>query len=965
MLIYNIPLSSNFLITFADYLILQHKNSIETEATKKIILLPSKRAVKKLRDILAAKVEKDILPAVIIPKIITYSQIPNNILEFINLKPSANLPDLDFIIPNQLSDLELLFIIKRILIEIKSKQLNAYTLANDKKINDIYRAILEYYYYGYDIRLLQLGNSNEQLLALIIEKLEQYLIKLNKLLEPQRQNYANNLIQEIANNGLLLDIYAVLPVAQVSYINKFFSIAKNSNIDIRFFLQGFNKEKDSKTLANLSEKNPNYHIYNFLQSIKAKPDDVEDIEPITPYDDFISQLTFEMHSLTNLSQIKNYPLNQVKILESKSQLEQAEIIGLIIREYIASNNPGSISIVTTDRTLVIMLKQQLKLWNIQVNDSVADKLIEQKEVKFFLTIFAYLIQKNFDHVLFLSIVKDFRCNLYDNHLDLILKFEINCLRELPYQQDILDYFAIIPQEIRDLLQPVEAFCLLLNQYKQLVFQELNFQNIAKLHLELFKLILTPKYHIFQSVLDLELLITNVSSKQYLEMPSITPDDYFKFLAYVLERIDYREDIKQNLSDVIILTPIEARLLNYDLIIFAGLQEENFSKNHNEQSLISNNIRKNHQAYFNADTEIGYTGHDFFHLLSNKKVILSYINAGEGLRNQPMKLLEILKIYLDVNLKITDNNLIEQYYEKKYHSWIQQANNQILYQPISRAIVNCSKEILPNNLSVSAIEKLIRNPYAYYARYILNLKPMNQICTNISYKDFGIILHDVLSEVIQLGINDNYDLYKFQFEQVYNSKIAKMSNIPIVKYLWYERFQKIAEWFFAYEQSRKNEIIQSYTEIEGSIKMRYPGTKEVSIMARFDRIDLFNNNITIIDYKSGVSPSNTDVINGLYPQLALEGLILVNNGVQNLEFIKLFPVDIKLCYLEIHGKNIIAQEKIIKANIKDAEIGLKCLIEMFWKDNSPFFATLEYDDSFQIKDYKHLSRTQEWFNQAIK
>ena len=96
------------------------------------------------------------------------------------------------------------------------------------------------------------------------------------------------------------------------------------------------------------------------------------------------------------------------------------------------------------------------------------------------------------------------------------------------------------------------------------------------------------------------------------------------------------------------------------------------------------------------------------------------------------------------------------------------------------------------------------------------------------------------------------------------------------------------------------LINQYNELEGS--MHIDGIK---VTARADRINqICANAIEIIDFKTGYTPSHTEILEGKYPQLPLEALIAELGGFN------LNANDIKIKYIAIKGRDTSLENKRI-------------------------------------------------------
>src|SRR6202030_2950386 len=55
---------------------------------------------------------------------------------------------------------------------------------------------------------------------------------------------------------------------------------------------------------------------------------------------------------------------------------------------------------------------------------------------------------------------------------------------------------------------------------------------------------------------------------------------------------------------------------------------------------------------------------------------------------------------------------------------------------------------PRELSVTQVEKWLRDPYAIYARHILKLKPLDPLDAEVGTLDRGRIMHEVLEQFVR-------------------------------------------------------------------------------------------------------------------------------------------------------------------------------------------------------------------------
>lgn len=267
---------------------------------------------------------------------------------------------------------------------------------------------------------------------------------------------------------------------------------------------------------------------------------------------------------------------------------------------------------------------------------------------------------------------------------------------------------------------------------------------------------------------------------------------------------------------------------------------------------------------------------------------------------------------------------------------------------------------PRQLSVTAIEKWIRDPYSIYARYILKLEPLDPIDADASAADKGNVIHtalerfikqnmtalpaDPLSELLEIG------------RHVFREEISS----PGVRAFWWPRFERIARWFVDFESKRRLAGITPAL-IEGEGRIELDGLQEKFILtAKADRMDRSATGLTIIDYKTGQAPTNKQVESGLTPQLPLEGLMVKCGGFANVP--KELPIE-ELLYLRLSGGRDPGEEKPVKLDaeqaVQDSYEGLTKLIHKFDDEKTPYLSRPRVKFESRYGDFDHLARVKEW------
>ncbi len=175
---------------------------------------------------------------------------------------------------------------------------------------------------------------------------------------------------------------------------------------------------------------------------------------------------------------------------------------------------------------------------------------------------------------------------------------------------------------------------------------------------------------------------------------------------------------------------------------------------------------------------------------------------------------------------------------------------------------------PRVISVTDVDRLKSDPFAFYAKTMLKLRVLDPIDDEPGPKWRGIVVHDVLDA---WAINDDYDPARLRARV--GMMLGDADAHPLLRTLWGPRLAEAIEWIateVARDRARGRMTIAS--EIKGAIDIA-----GVTLNGRADRIDRDDGALVIIDYKTGKAPSVKAVEAGFSMQLGLLGLIAEREG----------------------------------------------------------------------------------------
>ena len=200
------------------------------------------------------------------------------------------------------------------------------------------------------------------------------------------------------------------------------------------------------------------------------------------------------------------------------------------------------------------------------------------------------------------------------------------------------------------------------------------------------------------------------------------------------------------------------------------------------------------------------------------------------------------------------------------------------KPVAQPAPTPPRATRPLRLSVTAIEDWLRDPYTIYARYILNLQPLDPVDMPLSAADRGSAIHNALGDFTKAYATTLPADPVAALREVGEKHFKPLMQRPEARALWWPRFQRIVKWFAEWEAARRGAIAAIEAEIKGEISIHLDNARTFVLSARADRIERrADGSFAILDYKTGQPPTAKQVRMGLSPQLTLEAAILRGGG----------------------------------------------------------------------------------------
>ena len=421
---------------------------------------------------------------------------------------------------------------------------------------------------------------------------------------------------------------------------------------------------------------------------------------------------------------------------------------------------------------------------------------------------------------------------------------------------------------------------------------------------------------------------------------VEPGEGLPLLRHLLEREAVRRPFGGH-PRLNIWGLLEARLQHADVMVLGGLNEASWPALPSPDPWLAPSVRRL-LGLAGLEARVGLAAHDFAAALGAPRVLLT--RARRDARS-PTVASRLWQRLAAMTGGVTRDVRLER---------IARALDACdAPQPVAKPAPRPTVDQRPKRIAVTDLDRLKADPYAFYAKAILGLRPLEPVDAEATAAWKGTAIHDVFEQWYR---EDGCDPAALMPRA--RALLAGDNIHPMLRALWSPRLLEAVEWVattMADDRAEGREPVLAEQKGEADVA-------GVTLHGRVDRLDrLPDGRLAVVDYKSGKAPSATAVEEGYALQLGLLALIAERGGFGAVggktgahEYWSLTRDKDKF------GKRVVADKKIgAEAFVAHALAVFTAAAGEYLTGDAPFEAKLNPAYA-PYEEYDQLMRLEEWY-----
>ena len=409
----------------------------------------------------------------------------------------------------------------------------------------------------------------------------------------------------------------------------------------------------------------------------------------------------------------------------------------------------------------------------------------------------------------------------------------------------------------------------------------------------------------------------------------------------------------------ILGPREAREMQGDLVILGGLTDGTWPRLGTPDPWLNRRMRAE-AGLLLPERQIGLAAHDYQQAVAARRVVLTRSLRDAEAETVPSRWLNRL-MNLMTGLPDRHGPAALAAMRKRGAHWTAMAQALDAPTPAMRADPALARArrpapqpplaARPDRLPLTGIARLIRDPYAIYARTVLRLFPLDPLRQAPDARDRGIVVHDVLRRfVLTRPALEPRDEARARLMALAAEVLAAQVPFPAARVLWLARLDRGVDHFLD-EEARWGGVPQ-IVETMGKITL---DPLRFTLFGTPDRIDrLPDGRLLLIDYKTGTPPTPSEQ-RAFEKQLIAAAAMAERGG-----FADLGPSEVAwISYIGLGAAHKSVETRVTPDLLAEFWAGLSTLIGAYGDRATGYAARRAMFQDRIAGDYDHLARYGEW------
>jgi ATP-dependent helicase/nuclease subunit B len=438
--------------------------------------------------------------------------------------------------------------------------------------------------------------------------------------------------------------------------------------------------------------------------------------------------------------------------------------------------------------------------------------------------------------------------------------------------------------------------------------------------------------------------------------AMTPSEYRDLFDGLISAQEVR-DSRIVHREIMIWGTIEARVQGADLVILGGLNEGTWPKLPPPDPWLNRKMRKE-AGLLLPERRIGLAAHDFQQAIAASKVVLTRAKRDAEAETVPSRWINRLTCLME---GVTTQNGPEalRLMRNRGQVWLDRAAGMDRplkvddpgLLPARRPAPRPPVSARPDRLSLTRIEKLIRDPYAIYADKILNLRPLRPLRQVPDARDRGTVVHAILEAFVRERPEAETRLQaSARLSQITAKVLTEDVPWPAARALWAARMDRAAAHFLAVD-SRDGGVAEKVEE-RGELFLPDLGFTLFGTPDRIDRLP--DGTLHLMDYKTGSPPTAAQQA-AYAKQLLLAALMAEEGGFRSLG-----PQTVsKISYVGLGSSGKVTETAIDEPTLENVRSGLRRLLQSYMSHSQGYTSRRAVFSEQFPGDFDHLARYGEW------